>query len=84
MEIKKYQATTKKKIASELLATMYDASFLDAFLPHSLNFGLSQSYYNGYLGSYGSDAFGSRNSNLYTAKNWNPYKEYFSSMVMMI
>jgi uncharacterized protein YfaS (alpha-2-macroglobulin family) len=73
----KISGNNKEKIASELLATMYDAS-LDAFLPHSLNFGLSQSYYNGYLGSYGSDAFGSRNSNLYTAKNWNPYKEYFS------
>jgi hypothetical protein len=38
---------------------MYDAS-LDAFLPHSFRFYLSQSYYNGYLGSYGSDGFGTK------------------------
>mgnify|MGYP001401788498 FL=1 len=73
----KISGNNKEKIASELLATMYDAS-LDAFLPHSLDFGLSQSYYNGYLGSYGSDGFGIKSSNLYTSKDWNPYKEYAS------
>jgi uncharacterized protein YfaS (alpha-2-macroglobulin family) len=73
----KISGTNKEKIAAELLATMYDAS-LDAFLPHSLDFGLSQSYYNGYLGSYGSDGFGIKSSNLYTSKDWNPYKEYAS------
>lgn len=73
----KISGANKEKVASELLATMYDAS-LDAFLPHSFNFYLGQSYYNGYLGTYGSDAFGSKTSNLYTSKNWNAYKEYAS------
>lgn len=73
----KISGTNKEKVASELLATMYDAS-LDAFLPHSLNFGLSQSYYNNYLGSYTGDDFGVRNSNLYASKGWNPYKDYAS------
>lgn len=73
----KISGTNKEKAAAELLATMYDAS-LDAFLPHSFSFYLSQSYFNGYLGAYGSDAFGIKNSNLYASKNWNPYKEYAS------
>ena len=73
----KISGNNKEKIASELLATMYDAS-LDAFLPHSLNFYLGQSYYNGYLGSYAADCFGVRNSNLYTSKSWNAEKEYAS------
>jgi uncharacterized protein YfaS (alpha-2-macroglobulin family) len=73
----KISGANKEKVASELLATMYDAS-LDVFLPHSFNFYLGQSYYNGYLGTYGSDAFGIRNSNLYTSKNWNAAKDYVS------
>ncbi len=73
----KISGANKEKVVSELLATMYDAS-LDAFLPHSLNFYLSQSYYNGYLGSYSGDDFGIRSSNLYASKGWNPYKEYAS------
>ncbi len=73
----KISGANKEKVASELLATMYDAS-LDAFLPHSFNFYLGQSYYNGYIGTYGSDAFGIRNSNLYTSKNWNAAKDYVS------
>jgi 5-hydroxyisourate hydrolase-like protein (transthyretin family) len=71
----KISGTNKEKVSSELLAGMYDAS-LDAFLPHSFSFGLSQSYYSGYLGSYGSDAFGLKNSSLYTAKGWNPTRDY--------
>lgn len=73
----KISGPNKEKVASELLATMYDAS-LDAFLPHSFYFNLSQSMYNGYLGNYGSDAFGTKNSNLYTSKNWNLSKDYAS------
>jgi len=73
----KISGTNKEKVAAELLATMYDAS-LDAFLPHSLNFYLSQSYYNGYLGVYASNGFDIKNSNLYQSKDWNPYKEYAS------
>lgn len=73
----KISGPNKEKVASELLATLYDAS-LDAFLPHGFNFGLSQPYYNGYLGSYGADDFGIKNSNLYTSKGWNPEKEYAS------
>ncbi|MBK6273769.1 MAG: hypothetical protein IPF58_03320 [Saprospirales bacterium] len=73
----KITGPNKEKFASELLATMYDAS-LDAFLPHSFNFYLGQNSYNGWLGSFGADCFGTKASNLYTTKDWNPYKEYFS------
>ena len=73
----KISGTNKDKVAAELLATMYDAS-LDAFLPHSFNFYLSQSNFNGFLGSYGSDAFGIKNSDLYSSKDWNKYKDYAS------
>jgi uncharacterized protein YfaS (alpha-2-macroglobulin family) len=68
----KISGTNKEKMTSELLAGMYDAS-LDAFLPHSWSFYLSQSYYSGYLGTYTSNAFGQRISSLYTSKDWNPY-----------
>jgi uncharacterized protein YfaS (alpha-2-macroglobulin family) len=71
----KITGPNKEKFASELLATMYDAS-LDAFLPHSFNFYLGQNSYNGWLGSFGADCFGTKASNLYTTKDWNPYKEY--------
>jgi uncharacterized protein YfaS (alpha-2-macroglobulin family) len=67
----------KEKMASELMATLYDAS-LDAFLPHSWSFYLGQAQFSGYLGSYTSDAFGAKNSSLYTSKGWDVYKEYFS------
>ena len=73
----KISGPNKEKIGAELLATLYDAS-LDALLPHSFNFYLSQSIYNGYLGVYGSDAFGIKNSNLYTSKNWNTAKDFIS------
>lgn len=70
----KISGPNKEKMASELLAGMYDAS-LDAFLPHSWSFFLPQSYYSGYLGTYTSNAFGQRVSSLYTSKDWNPYRE---------
>lgn len=71
----KISGASKEKMASELLATMYDAS-LDAFLPHSWSFALAHSVYIGFLGTYGSDVFGIRNSELYTSANWNPYLSY--------
>ena len=66
----KISGANKEKIAAELVATLYDAS-LDAFLPHSFDFALPQSIFNGYLGNYTSNAFGISNSGLYISKNWN-------------
>lgn len=71
----KISGANKEKVSSELLASMYDAS-LDAFLPHSFNFGLSQSYYSGFLGSYSADAFGQKGSNIYISSGWNPTLPY--------
>ncbi len=71
----KITGSNKEKVTAELLATMYDAS-LDAFLPHSFGFYLNQSYFNGYLGGFGNDAFNSKSSLVYTSKKWNPTKEY--------
>lgn len=73
----KISGANKEKIAAELVATLYDAS-LDAFLPHSFDFALPQSIFNGYLGNYTSNAFGISNSGLYISKNWNFSKEYAS------
>jgi uncharacterized protein YfaS (alpha-2-macroglobulin family)/ribosomal protein L17 len=70
----KITGPNKEKYASELLASMYDAS-LDAFLPHSFNFYLGQASYNGWLGGFGADCFGSTVSSLYASKSWNAYKE---------
>ncbi|MDB5228359.1 MAG: alpha-2-macroglobulin [Bacteroidota bacterium] len=72
----KISGPAKEKMTSELLAAMYDAS-LDAFLPHSWDFSLGQPSYNGYLGTYASDAFGMKGSELYTSTDWNIYKEYY-------
>jgi uncharacterized protein YfaS (alpha-2-macroglobulin family) len=64
----------KEKIATELLATMYDAS-LDAFLPHSFNFSLYKPIYNGLLSNYSSDdAFGVKNNEFFASTDWNKDK----------
>ena len=73
----KITGTNKEKIASELLATMYDAS-LDAFLPHSFNFSLYKPIYNGLLATYSSDAFGIKNDEFFASTDWNKEKNYTS------
>lgn len=58
-----------EKVATELLAAMYDAS-LDAFLPHSWNFGIYQPNYTGYgSGFENGNTFGAQNFSLYN-NNW--------------
>lgn len=73
----KISGPNKEKVSAELLATMYDAS-LDAFLPHSFDFYLPQSVFNGYLHSYSNDAFGTKSSDLYASLKWNLYHTYQS------
>lgn len=66
-----------EKVASELLAAMYDAS-LDAFMPHRWNWGIYQPNYYGYgYGFENGNTFGAQNFRLYQ-NNWIKYNDFTS------
>lgn len=60
----------KDKIASEMVATLYDAS-LNAFKPHDWYFNIFQTYYSQFSWGY-KDSFGTANFNNLQF-NWNKY-----------